>query len=149
MMRRRRRGVSRLEMRHLHRGWNQVVHQRAAEAVAFLVERDDLHQRHPDTVDQAAVYLTLDDHRVDAGAAVVDGEEAPHLDHRGAGIDVDDAEVRAVRIGEILRVVTDLGIESALDALGRSPAPCARIAMSWIVTDADGSPLTWKDPFSH
>ena len=23
------------------------------------------------------------------------------------------------------------------------------MAMSAIVTDADGSPLTWKDPFSH
>ena len=32
---------------------------------------------------------------------------------------------------------------------GRSPAPCARIAMSWMVTDFVGSPLTWKEPFSH
>src|ERR1700733_6850732 len=32
---------------------------------------------------------------------------------------------------------------------GRSPAPCARIAMSWMVTAADGSPLTWNLPFSQ
>ena len=32
---------------------------------------------------------------------------------------------------------------------GRSPAPCARMAMSWIVTEALGSPVTWKLPFSH
>ncbi|CFR88572.1 Uncharacterised protein [Mycobacterium tuberculosis] len=32
---------------------------------------------------------------------------------------------------------------------GRSPAPCARIAMSAMVTAADGSPLTWNFPFSH
>ncbi len=28
---------------------------------------------------------------------------------------------------------------------GRSPAPCARIAMSWMVTDLAGSPATWNN----
>ena len=42
----------------------------------LLVERDHLHQRHADAVGQAAVHLALDDHRVDPGAAVVDGDEA-------------------------------------------------------------------------
>src|SRR6202034_2051703 len=35
-------------------------------------------------------------------------------------------EVRAIRIGEVLRVVTDLGVQSALDTLGQiARAVCA------------------------
>src|SRR6202171_2609140 len=105
-----------LEMRHFYRGRDQLVHQRPAETVALFVEGDYLHQRHPDAVGDAAVHLTLDDHRVDPGATVVDGQETAHLHHGGAGIDVHHAEVRAVRVGQILRVVTDLGVEAALQA---------------------------------
>src|SRR6476469_5620644 len=101
-MRRRSHGVTGLQVRHLERGRNQVVH-----------------QRHPDPIDDAAVHLTLDDHRVDPGTAVVDREEPTHLYHRGAGIDVDHTEVRAIWIREILRVVTDLGVQPTLDALGQ------------------------------
>ena len=119
VMRRRRHGVPGLQMRHLERGRDQVVHQRPAQAVALLVEGDHLHQRHADAVDDAAVHLALDDHRVDPGAAVVDGQEAPHLDHRGARIDVHHTEVRAVGVGQVLRVVADLGVEPALDAVGQ------------------------------
>ncbi len=34
---------------------------------------------------RAAVYLTLDDHRVDPGLQSSNGQKAPHLHHRGAG----------------------------------------------------------------
>lgn len=72
-----------------------VVHQRSAQTVAVLVEGNHLHQRHADAVDDAAVYLTLDDHRVDPGSAIIDGQKAPHLHHRGARVDVDHTEVGA------------------------------------------------------
>ena len=104
---------------HLHRGRQQVVHERPAEAVAVLVERDHLHQRHADAVGETAVDLALDDHRVDARAAVVDGDEPPDLHLPGAGVDVDDADVGAERVGEVRRVVDRLGVEVALDALGQ------------------------------
>ena len=78
---------------------------------------DDLHQRHADAVGQAAVHLALDDHRVDPGAAVVDGDEPPHLDLAGARVDVHDADVGAEREGQVRRVVGDLGVEVAVDAL--------------------------------
>ena len=119
VVRRRRDGLAELPVRALHRGRQQVVHERPAEAVAVLVERDQLHQRHADAVGQAAVHLALDDHRVDAHAAVVDRDEPAHLDLAGARVDVDDADVGAVRVGEVRRVVDDLRVEVPLDALGQ------------------------------
>ena len=62
--------------------------------------------------------LALDDHRIDLRAAVVDGDEAPHLDLGGSRIDVDDTDVGPERVGEVLGVVADLRFEAALDALG-------------------------------
>src|ERR1700745_1061520 len=54
----------------LKRRGQQVVHEGTAQAVADLVERDGLHQRDADAVGQAAVHLSLDDHRVDPDPAV-------------------------------------------------------------------------------
>ena len=63
--------------------------------------------------------LALDDHRVDAHPAVVDGDEAPHLHDGRPGIDVDDADVGAEREGQVRRVVDGLGVQAGLDAGGQ------------------------------
>ena len=115
-----------------------------------LVEGDQLHQRHPDAVGEAAVDLALDDHRVDARAAVVDRDEAPHRDLAGARIDVDDADVGAERERQVRRVVD----RSRRRARPRRPraARSSRArpsAISWIVSPFSGSPLTNQRPFSH
>ena len=82
VVRRRRDRLAELPARALHRRRQEVVHERAAEVVAALVERHHLHQRHAHAVGEAAVHLALDDHRVDARAAVVDGDEPADLDLR-------------------------------------------------------------------
>ena len=89
------------------------------DAVAVLVERDHLHERHADAVGEAAVHLPLDDHRVDARAAVVDRDEAPDLHLAGARVDVDDADVGPEGVGQVRRVVDHGRVEVALDALGQ------------------------------
>src|SRR5205807_2557344 len=71
----------------------------------------------PDPLGQAAVDLALDDHRVDPHAAVVDRDEPPDLDRGGVGVDVDDADVGTAGIGQVGRVVDDLGVEATLHAL--------------------------------
>ena len=58
--------------------------------------------------------LPVHDHRIDPHAAVVDRDEAPDRDLSGVGIDVDDGDVRAVRVGEVRRVVDHLCVEPAL-----------------------------------
>ena len=115
-----------LPVGHLDRGGDQVVHQRAAEAVAVLVEGDHLHQRHPDAVGEAAVDLPFDDHRVDPHPAVVDRDEPPHGHLRRAGVDVDHAEVGAEGEGQVRRVVDRFGVEPGLDPLGQRRASRAR-----------------------
>ena len=118
MVRARRDGLAELEVGALERGRDQVVHERRVQAVALLVEADQLHQRDADALGEAAVDLAVDDHRVDAHAAVVDRDEAPHRDLGGVGVDVDDGDVGAVGVGEVRRVVDHLRVEPALHALG-------------------------------
>ena len=76
VVRARRDRLAELEVGALERGRDQVVHERRVEAVALLVEGDHLHQRDADALGEAAVDLAVDDHRVDAHAAVVDRDEA-------------------------------------------------------------------------
>ena len=66
VVRARRDRLAELEVGALERGRDQVVHERRVEAVALLVERDQLHQRDADALGEAAVDLAVDDHRVDA-----------------------------------------------------------------------------------
>ena len=110
--------LSQLEVGALERGRDEVVHERGVEAVALLVERDQLHQRDADALGQPAVDLAVDDHRVDPHAAIVDRDEAPDRHLGGVGVDVDDGDVRAVRVSEVGRVVDHLRVEAALHADG-------------------------------
>src|SRR3954453_16713308 len=114
--------LAELEVRALERGRDQVVHERAVQAVAGVVEGDDLHQRDPDTLGKAAVDLAFDDHRVDRHDAVVYRDQAPHLDLGRVRVDVDYRDVGAVGVGQVRRVVDRLGVEAALHAFrGRLP----------------------------
>ena len=107
-----------LEVGALERRRDQVVHERRVEAVALLVEADQLHQRDADALGQPAVDLAVDDHRVDPHAAVVHRDEAADRDLGGVGVDVDDGDVGAVRVGQVRRVVDDLA--------RRARPPCPR-----------------------
>ena len=74
-------------------------------------------ERHADAIGQASVHLALNDHRVDAGTAVVDGDEAADLDLGRARINVDYTDVGAEGVGEVLGVVADRCLEATLDAV--------------------------------
>src|SRR5208283_5201843 len=95
VMRRRGHSFSELPARALERSGQQVVHEGATQAVSVLIERDDLHERHPDTIGEPSVDLPFDDHWVDARATVVDGDETPDLDLTRPGVDVDYTDVGA------------------------------------------------------
>ena len=76
VVRRRRDRLAELERRRLPGGRDQVVHEVRADAVAVLVEGDQLHRGDREALGEAAHDLALDDHRVDPHAAVVDGDDA-------------------------------------------------------------------------
>ena len=57
-----------------------------------------LHERLADSLDDAAVQLTLDDQRVDDGAEIIDRDVFHHLDHAGLGVELDFADVASVGI---------------------------------------------------
>src|SRR5699024_3495995 len=104
---------------NFQRRGNQVIHERPAQTVTFVIETDHLHQRHTDALGQASLHLTFDNHRVDARSAVIDGNKAPDRDLGGAGIDVDDTDVRAKGVRQIFRVVAYLRLKTAFDPVGK------------------------------
>ena len=71
-VRRRRLEVDDLDRRHLGARREQVVHEARGDELAGLVVGEVLVERAADPLDDAAVDLALDDHRVDDRAAVLD-----------------------------------------------------------------------------
>src|SRR5262249_52414325 len=74
------------------------------------------------TLGETALDLALDDHRVDPDPAIVDCDEATHLDLGGPGVDVDDADVRATRVGQVRGGVHGLPVEPGIETLGKAVA---------------------------
>ena len=83
----------------------------------MLVVVDLLVERGRETHGETTVNLTLDDHRVDDRAAVIDRDEAADLHFAGATVDVDDADVRPEGESEVRRVVVVDRLEPRLHAL--------------------------------
>src|SRR5207342_1811279 len=98
---------------------HRVVHVAAGDELAILVVDAVLEQRLPDTVHNATVHLSFDDHRVDHVAKVVAGREPVDADDSGGGIDLDFADVGAGRIGEVGRVVEGVLVQSRLQFVVR------------------------------
>ena len=77
---------------------HRVVHERARqELTRFVVVDAVLEQRLTDALNDPAMQLTLDDHRIDDAADVVDRNVGQKVDDAGAGIDLDLGDMRAAR----------------------------------------------------
>src|SRR6266446_3743351 len=105
---RRRFQVPNLGRRHVVRLRQRVVHQRRREELAVVAVDDAFEQRLADPLGDGAVDLTLDDQRVDDGAAVLDEGVAPESDAPRLAIDLDDGDVHGG--GAYARRVTSLSI---------------------------------------
>ncbi len=62
------------------------------------------------------MHLALDDHRIDAGAAIVEGVEAADLVDAGIDVDIHDADIGAERIGHVGRIVIAYRLEARFHA---------------------------------
>jgi hypothetical protein len=54
---------------------------------------------------ETTMHLTLDDHRVNAGAAIIQRVEAPCFGNTRVDVDIHDTEIGAERIGHVGRVI--------------------------------------------
>ena len=90
---------------------HQVVDERRRDQRARLVVDRLLPQRLGDALHQPAVHLAGHDQRVDHVADVVDAGVLAHLHLAGLGVDLDRAQVRAVRVVEVHRVVRRVGVD--------------------------------------
>ena len=108
-----------LVVRRLDSGRDEEVHQRAGGHIALLVIGNFLAHGDGERLGQATMDLAFDDHRVDAGAAIIQRIEL--ADFGGARIDVDlhHADVGAERIGHVRRVIVADRLETRLDARDR------------------------------
>src|SRR5262249_13561397 len=105
MMRRRRTSLVSFPVRGLHRRRQQVIHKAALKDVTALVVLYLLVKGGTESHRQAAVNLTLDNHRIDNVSAVVDGHKASYLDLARTFVNVDYTDVAPKRIGEIWWIV--------------------------------------------
>src|SRR5207245_2378579 len=152
---RRRFQVPNLGRRHVVRLRQRVVHQRRREELAVVAVDDAFEQRLADPLGDGAVDLTLDDQRVDDGAAVLDEAVAPESDAprlatapvpRGA-TSVSTASTRPASMEMPRRSATSCAIVVAW------PWPCdgklvtqLTVPSAPIVTVAASMPGTWTIP---
>ncbi len=107
-------GVVRRPMGRLYRGRDEVIEEARPDHVARLVIVDELTHGDAEGFRQAAVDLALDDHRVDARAAVVQRVEAADRRLARVHVQVDDADIGAIGEGEVRRIVIFHRLQSHL-----------------------------------
>jgi len=119
VVRTRRDGVVRHEVRQLGRLGHRVLVHAARLQVAVLVVGRALEQRRADALGDAAVDLPLDDERVDDLPAVVDADVLLDLYLGGLRVDLDDRDVRPEREREVLRVVEVRHLQAGVHLVGQ------------------------------
>src|SRR5277367_6797492 len=102
----------------------QVIHEGPTLHVAALVVIDLLYEGDGEALRQSAMNLAVNDHRIYDVAAVVDCYETADLDLARPFVDVDHADVRAERKGEIGRIVIVHCFETGFHALGHICVSC-------------------------
>jgi hypothetical protein len=103
---------------HLGDVGHQEVHERRVDQLPVVVVGHPLVERTPHPLRHAAEDLSLDDHRVDQRAAVVDDGVLQDPDLRGVGIGLDDDRVHARGERRALRGVEVAPLEPGLVVLG-------------------------------
>src|SRR5579862_5040148 len=92
-------------MRRLHGRGHEEIHERAGDYIALGVVTNLLAHRYRKSLGQPAMHLALNDHWVNASAAIVERIEAPDLVDSGIDVDVHYADIGAERIGHVGRIV--------------------------------------------
>src|SRR5262249_48467702 len=78
-------------------------------------------QRLADTLNDTAMNLAFDDHRIDLWTAVVDGHVAKQIDASGLAIDFDERDVGSERIDEARGIIETRGFEPGFPARRKVP----------------------------
>src|SRR5437764_4806706 len=86
-----------LDARHLRRGRQQVVHERAREKLRLIVVGGALEQHRADALRDAAAHLALDDRRVDELPAVLYDDPTLDGDETSVDVDINDGAVGTTR----------------------------------------------------
>ena len=85
------------ERRHVVGARHRIVHQRAGQQLAVVAVDDLLAERNPEPLGEAAQDLTVDDHRMQLPAAVVDDHVAHDGDTSRLHVDLHDRGVHTAR----------------------------------------------------
>src|SRR5262249_41628281 len=154
MVRRRSAGLCCLPVGGLNRRRHQVVHERASLDVAALVVTDHLHERDSQTLGQAAVDLTLDYHRIDDVAAIVNGDKPPHFDLTCSLVDIDDAYIGSKRERKVRRIIIVDRFQPRFQAwrqvgIGGKGDFLDSLGLVWRALDIEFSRLPFQSLFAH
>src|SRR5947209_6205756 len=89
----------------LHSRWNQIILEVPAVNVAILIVIDLLVHSRSQPLRQAAMDLSLNDHGIDDGAAVIHRHEAANMYFTGTTINIYHADVGPEWVGQVGWVV--------------------------------------------
>src|SRR6516165_6232282 len=104
------------ERRQLGRARQRVVSEAERQGIAHLVVDEGFEQRLGRALRDPPMDLPLDEHRVDASPAIVHRDVTDQLRLPRVGVDLDDRDVHAERIGRILHLEVGLRPQSRLHA---------------------------------
>ena len=110
------------ELRRVVRAGHRVVHVRAAEQLALLVINDVFQQGLANALRNAAMELTVHQHRIDDGAEIVDCRVLHHLRVARDGVDLHLADVAAVGVGGGRSLADMVDVERRVPRLREGPA---------------------------
>ena len=96
-----------------------VIHHRAGQQLALLVEDDLFQQCLANALRQAAVDLPLDQQRADARTAIINRVEFAQVDDTGVGIDFDHGDMGAEGVDEVGRAEEIGGFQAGVDVIGQ------------------------------
>jgi len=84
-------------MRNVGRARHHIVHERRVDQLSIGAVDDLLAEHLAEPLRDATMGLPVDDHRVDDGADIVDCHVADYRHHAGLRIDLDLADMAAIR----------------------------------------------------
>src|SRR2546426_5016407 len=99
-----------LPARRLHRGRDQIILEIPSLDVPILIIGEFFIQRRRESLRQAPVYLSLDDHWIDDRTAVIYRHETPDMYLSRPPVEVNDTDIAAEGVGEVRRVVVVDGL---------------------------------------
>ena len=110
-------GVGNFEARQFSSRWHQIIHETCRYRVGVLVILDVFPQCLSDSLSDTAMLLSVDQHGIENGAAVINCDVSQQLDVSGLSVDFYNRHMRTKRVCCVSAIEVKLVSEATFDFL--------------------------------